>query len=100
MFSNSPLASPLDIISMINEGMYFDLLNDLAREFPSETSTDAKLISFFKILLLTVFAEISSDLIMGTLLDLRMDRELVNLDKFESMINLLIIGSFNRTLST
>ena len=80
--------------------MYYDLLNDLAREFPSETSTDAKFISFFKILLLTVFAEISSDLIMGTLLDLRMDRELVNLDKFESMINLLIIGSFNRTLST
>ena len=76
---------------MISEGMYFDLLNDLAREFPSETSTDAKLISFFKILLLTVFAEISSDLIMGTLLDLRMDRELVNLDKFESIINLLMI---------
>ena len=85
---------------MISEGMYFDLLNDLAREFASETSTDAKLISFFKILLLTVFAEISSDLIMGTLLDLRIDRELVNLDKFESIINLLIIGSFNRTLST
>ena len=85
---------------MISEGMYFDLLNDLAREFPSETSTDAKLISFLKILLLTVLAEISNDLIMGTLLDLRIDKELVNLDKFESMINLLIIGSFNKTLST
>tara|TARA_B100001057_G_scaffold414544_1_gene431656 strand:+ start:214 stop:597 length:384 start_codon:yes stop_codon:yes gene_type:complete len=80
--------------------MYFDLLNDLAREFPSETSTDAKLISFLKILLLTVLAEISNDLIMGTLLDLRIDKELVNLDKFESTINLLIIGSFNKTLST
>ena len=70
-----------------------------ANDSPSATLFEIFLICFRKKLLDTVSAEISIALIIAMLLDLKMLKEFVNLDRSESIKEFLTIGTAKSNLS-